>query len=271
MEAYIESGSPHRRMQFFEFFDRENSWFGVANAVVFFQILCVIHVLKTGRPYWWILVVLMLPIAGVIAYIIVEVMPDRHEMGLHDILWRLKPPGARLSFLRAQVEETDSVQNRTALAEEMTRQGLHAEAAEEWKECLTGAFKDDPRLLLYYAAAKLESGEAKEARDLLAKVEPGRDRRLETRKRLLGARVAAALGERDTALPLLAEMATSLPGEEARFYYGRTLLESGQKQEAKQVFDAIALKYRKSGALWRKSEKRWFALAKRLRKECRSV
>ena len=39
------------------------------------QILCVIHVLRTGRPYWWIFLIVMVPLIGIIVYLVVEVLP----------------------------------------------------------------------------------------------------------------------------------------------------------------------------------------------------
>ena len=40
------------------------------------QILCAVHVMKTGRPYYWIFIVMFAPMVGMIAYFIVEILPE---------------------------------------------------------------------------------------------------------------------------------------------------------------------------------------------------
>lgn len=40
------------------------------------QIALIIHVLKTGREYWWILILLFLPGIGLLIYFFVEVLPS---------------------------------------------------------------------------------------------------------------------------------------------------------------------------------------------------
>ena len=39
------------------------------------QVLCVIHVVRPGRPYWWIFLIVMVPLVGILVYLIVEVLP----------------------------------------------------------------------------------------------------------------------------------------------------------------------------------------------------
>jgi len=44
--------------------------------VVLIQFCFAFHVLKTGRPYWWLFVVMAFPVMGCIIYYFVEVFPD---------------------------------------------------------------------------------------------------------------------------------------------------------------------------------------------------
>ena len=39
------------------------------------QVLCAIHVVRAGRPYWWIFLIVMVPAVGVIVYLAVELLP----------------------------------------------------------------------------------------------------------------------------------------------------------------------------------------------------
>ncbi len=40
------------------------------------QALLIVHVIKTGRNFIWIWVLLLLPVAGPLAYLAVEMIPD---------------------------------------------------------------------------------------------------------------------------------------------------------------------------------------------------
>ena len=40
------------------------------------QVLCAVHAGKTGRPYFWIMLILALPGAGMIAYFVAEILPE---------------------------------------------------------------------------------------------------------------------------------------------------------------------------------------------------
>ena len=40
------------------------------------QVALVVHIIKTGRDTKWVWIVVMLPLAGSIAYLLLEVLPD---------------------------------------------------------------------------------------------------------------------------------------------------------------------------------------------------
>lgn len=45
-------------------------------ATVILQIVCVAHAVRTGRNQLWLLAIMLLPIAGCLAYVVMEVVPD---------------------------------------------------------------------------------------------------------------------------------------------------------------------------------------------------
>lgn len=45
-------------------------------AMVILQVVCAAHVIKVGKPPLWLLVILLLPVAGSLAYVVMEVLPD---------------------------------------------------------------------------------------------------------------------------------------------------------------------------------------------------
>src|SRR5689334_21400003 len=87
--------------------------------VVIAQIACVVHVLRTGRPYWWIWILFVVPLIGLAAYLYLEVRPTLGRNWFHNLLWKLKTPQQRIDLLSAQLAESTTVRNRLALADEL--------------------------------------------------------------------------------------------------------------------------------------------------------
>src|SRR5471032_1371262 len=40
------------------------------------QVLCAVHAGRTGRPYFWIMLIMFLPMAGMLAYFFLEIVPE---------------------------------------------------------------------------------------------------------------------------------------------------------------------------------------------------
>ena len=47
--------------------------------VVFIQFCFAFHALKTGRPYWWVFIIMGFPVMGCVVYYFVEVFPGSRE------------------------------------------------------------------------------------------------------------------------------------------------------------------------------------------------
>src|SRR5688572_1960541 len=105
------------------------------------QLACVIHVIKTGRPYWWMWVIFGFPVIGLAAYIFLEVRPSLGKMNLQALLWRLKSRSERIEILRQNLEESSTVRNRLALSDELHDAGMFNLECDVLSEGLRGAFK----------------------------------------------------------------------------------------------------------------------------------
>ena len=44
-------------------------------ATILLQVACAAHLVRTGRSPMWLLAILLLPIVGSLAYVVVEVVP----------------------------------------------------------------------------------------------------------------------------------------------------------------------------------------------------
>ena len=237
-------------------------WFVSAIA----QLACIVHVIKTGRPYWWIMVIFWFPLIGLAAYLFLEVRPSLGKMYWQTLLWRLKSPAERIRILEAQLEDSTTIKNRFALADELHAAGRFDRECQVLAEGLRGAFKDDSQLLMRLAQAHLDAGRPVEGEQLLAKTAPERSPDSQLNYALLQARIAAALGRDAEAEPQFQELVSRKKSEGPRYYYAEFLLRGGRASEALPILKDILHQYRRGTVVWRYQERRWFYAAKRLLK-----
>lgn len=238
-----------------------NDWSAVAVAAKLgwlVQLALIVHVLKTGRPYWWLVLLFMAPVIGGIAYALIEIAPEMRSSG-GGVSW--KPRAWRIRDLQAQVEESDTVKLRLALAEELLAHKRPAEARTAAEACLTGVFRDDPHTLAAVARFRLEAGDASAALAALDQVNVARDRMLAEDVALLRGRTLVLAGRHAEAQAALRSIADTYIGEEPRYFLAASLHASGADAAAREIWNDIRRRFRRAGRAWRRSEKRWFKLA----------
>ena len=131
--------------------------------VIILQLIAVVHLLRTGRSMIWLMVIIFLPVVGVLAYFIIEVLPSFNQH-----------PAARKALSRARnaidpnrgvregslnYERSQNVDTASKLAAELTKAGRHDEAIKVCMEARTGLFEDDPKILLALANAQFAASQ----------------------------------------------------------------------------------------------------------------
>src|SRR5262245_24673899 len=139
--------------------------------ILLLQVGVVIHVMRTGRPYVWAAVVMFLPVAGMIAYFIMEILPElmggqtarRAATGVVNLV---DPERGYRDAWRA-VEIADTAANRAQLAEQCLNAGRFEEAQSLYKSLLVGINATEPDLMLGLSRAQFELGRADLAQNVL--------------------------------------------------------------------------------------------------------
>jgi hypothetical protein len=232
------------------------------------QVLLIIHCIKTGRNQLWIWVLILLPGAGAIAYVAVEVLPgllrSRTAQRTARGLKKAMDPGADLRRYESEVRVAGNVASHQRYAEELVRHERYDEAIAQYREALTGLYEHDPNLMLGLAQAQFGKGDAHAARatlDELIRLNP------EFRSpagHLLYARALEKEGEVQKALEEYRVLAPSYPGAEASVRFAQLLLAQGQRAEAQQVARELLEQARLAPGHYRKAQRPWLEAAQRL-------
>lgn len=239
------------------------SAFGIVTKLLWLaQLGLIVHVLKTGRPYWWVWILFIAPAIGGIAYFLIELLPDlRTPGGGGGASFSWKPRAWRIRELRAALEDTDTVKLRLALAAELLAAGSPEEARLAAEESLHGVFRDDPHTLAAVARYRLEAGKSAEALAALDQIKIKADRMLGLTVTLLRGRALVAAGRHAEAQAALRDIVATYIGEEPRYFLAVSLQQSGSVAEARTLWEEIRKRFRRAGRGWRRSEKRWFKLS----------
>jgi hypothetical protein len=231
------------------------------------QVILIVHCIRTGRNWLWMLAIGLLPFAGSVAYVLVEILPDlfrgrgtrRAVRGVR----RALDPEQDLRRFEAETRMTGDVASRQRYAGELIRQGRPADAIGVYRQALTGLYESDPNLMLGLAQAQFAAGAAADARATLDSLIARNPDFRSPEGHLLYARALAGEGSRDKALEEFAELTKYFSGAEAPLRYAQLLKESGRADDARRVLQELLEHARMAPRHYRKMQQEWLSIAER--------
>jgi hypothetical protein len=235
---------------------------------VLLQAGLIVHVIKTGRNQLWIWALILLPLAGPIAYVAAEILPElfgsRTAQRTARGLKKAMDPTANLRRYEGETRVAGNVASRQRYAQELVRHARYDEAIAQYHQALTGLYEHDPNLMLGLAQAQFAKTDAPAARatldELIAKNPDFRS----PAGHLLYARALEAEGNTAKALEEYSAVAPAYPGAEAAVRYAQLLQAQGRKAEAQKVARELLDQARISPAHYRRAQKEWLDAAQRL-------
>lgn len=219
---------------------------------VLIQIALVIHVVKTGRNTTWIWIVVMLPLAGSVAYLILEVLADifrtRVARQTGSKVKSIVNPNKDINDAAKQFSRSDTVENSMRLAEECYNKGLYSDAKELFSKCLHGPLFDDPHLIFGLAKSDFELGNFSEVESALDKLIELNPDYKNPEAHLLYARALEKLDKVAAALHEYEVLHGYFAGPAASFYFARFLKNQNQQEKSQLIFQQILNIAKESGS-----------------------
>jgi hypothetical protein len=237
-------------------------------ALVFgLQLLCLAHVMRTGRRCQWLFIILAVPLVGCLAYLFLEILPDvgnsrATRQAVRDI-GAVIDPERGLREKTERLAAADTVENRAALAEECLRRGRPADAERLFRSSLSGVHATDQALMLGLARAQFALEDyvgACATLDRLRAAHPDLDC---PEGHLLYARSREQRGEVEQALIEYAALVEYYPGEEARCRLALLLQKTGRVAEARALFEQVVRTVERASKLYYRTERDWYQVARR--------
>jgi hypothetical protein len=231
------------------------------------QVALIVHVIRTGRNSLWIWAIALIPLAGSIAYVIVEVLPalarSRGAQRATAAVRRTLDPHRDLRRYSHEVKVSANIDSRRRYADELTAHGQFDGAIEAYRGALSGLYEQDPQLLLGLARAEFGKGDYRAARETLDRLIRENPDFKSADGHLLYARALEGEGNLDKADEEYRVLSGYYPGAEARVRYGQLLKRRGDHVAAHRVFQELLDSAQLAPAHYRRVQREWLELARR--------
>src|SRR5215831_17287652 len=229
------------------------------------NIALIVHAAKTGRFSPWVYIILMIPVAGAVAYVVVELAPawlgTYQGQKARARIGRALNPEQTYRVLKDELEVVNTIANRKALAEECMALGRFDEAKVQYDAILTMPLGDDPRFMLGRARAEFGLGRFAEARATLDELrrrwpdwQPGG-------AHLIYARTLEEEGRLEEAVDEYRALSAYYAGAEPRVRLGLALRKRDREAEARAVLADVVLQMSRAPKFARKTQAEWISMA----------
>ena len=202
-----------------------------------------VHAMRTGRPQFWMYILIFVPLVGSIAYILFELIPEmantRRARRVTGSLGDLVDPDREWRRRAEEASRTDSVKAKMSLAEECERKGMWQEAISLYTAAATGIYAEDAGLLSGLARSQLEAGQAQDALSTLERLRHSHPKSVLPEAHLVNARALEMQGRLDEAEQDYLALVGYNTGIEARVRFGLLMLRSGEPKKARTLFQDV--------------------------------
>lgn len=225
------------------------------------------HCIRTGRPWWWLIIIGMLPGIGWAAYVIFAVVPDMFgstsARRFADNVANMADPGRGYREKLRQVEQVGSADAKRGLAEECIKRGRFQDAVDLYEGAMNGPLGgSDPVLLRGLARARLLAGDGQGAVTAFERLKDLDRAAFDSDAELDYARALALVGRTQDAVRQYEAVVPRYPGEEARCRFAILLDSIGQKERANALFREIVESVRHAPGYYRSRQREWYRIAR---------
>lgn len=215
----------------------------LAPLLLIIQITFAVHAFKTGRDQKWLWIIMFAPVVGCLAYYFLEVFPGSREErkvreGIRDIAKTLNPDG-ELKRRAEELATTETVDNKSKLADECLNKGMFDEAIALYLSALSSQYANDPKLLFGLARAYFYNANHADAKQILDRIVSNAPKYHRQEVDLLLARSYVVLGNRDEAERLFSQLKATSVGLEAKFRFAEFFKNTNRPAQANELYDDV--------------------------------
>jgi hypothetical protein len=199
-----------------------------------------VHAVRTGRPYWWLFVLLSFPMLGSAIYFFAEYLPTmRHTRGgikAARAIDQLIDPNRELREASVEFDRTPTAYNRARLAQALLAKGQIDAAIDHYMQAASGPYARDAAFLRGLGAAQLRGQRHAEAIATFERLFEAHPSQREGAAALMHAEALAGAGRPEARAAFDAVVAAH-GSIEAQCKYGLYLRERGEHAAARTALE----------------------------------
>ena len=111
--------------------------------IIALQAFCIYHLFKNRNDYYWVFIILFLPIVGSIIYLITQVYNKRDAKNIQNEIVTIINPTKKIKDLEKKLEFSETFQNRVDLADAYLEIGDYEKAIFQYEKSLKDNFQND--------------------------------------------------------------------------------------------------------------------------------
>src|SRR5882724_9770115 len=227
---------------------------------------CAIHVVRTGRPFFWIYIIIFFPLIGALIYVAAELLPElfgtraarRAASSARNIL----DPEKDYREASRNLQISPTAYNMCALAEACVERQSYDEAITLYRGALVGVTADAPDIMKGLARACFLKGDMSGALAVLDDLRAKNPDYRSADAHMIYARSLEGLGRDAEALDEYAALTRYYNGEEARCRWALALRKVGKTAEARTLFEEIARAQKLAPKHYVKAQREWIDIAR---------
>jgi hypothetical protein len=227
-------------------------------------IFFAVHALRTGRNYYWLMILLSFPLIGSAIYFFMEYLPEmRYSRGGRKVIKAVSgaiDPNRAIREAQLEFERSPTAASRASLADALSEARRFPEAIEHYEACAQGAYVNDVRFVRGLASTYLLAERWAEARSTYERLLTiGRDV-VQPDDDLGYAFALAQLGDAGADQAFQHAVSTS-NGPVARCRYAQYLSDVGRTAEARALYEQVVKEGRLAPRHTQDLHKVWYRLA----------
>lgn len=206
--------------------------------IIALQAYCLYHLFKYRNPYYWVFVILFLPLIGCIIYLIINVYNKRNTDLIQENVVSIINPTKKIKDLEKKLQFSETYQNRVDLADAYVQIKDFDKAIPYYLSALEGNFQND-----FYVIEQLIQSyfTIKDYKNVILYAEKIKDHSefKKTRSQFLYGLALEKIGKLEEAETNLKEIDIRFSFYDERFVLAKFLIDRNKTQEGKDILDEI--------------------------------
>jgi len=206
--------------------------------ILILEAICVFHAIKNGNQGKWIYIIVFLPLIGCLVYFFTEILNKRQVSSLQSDVVNIVNPGAKIKELEKRFKFSDTLANRTALADAYLERGMNDNAIELYEPALKGLFENNEHIINQLIKAYFALERYQDIVTIAPRIANSFNFS-KNRPAILYALALEKTGNLEQAEKQFKSLNHRFSNYEARYHYGQFLIRLNRFQDAELIYSDI--------------------------------